>query len=86
MDAVMEKDYAMEQMQKVIVDLKKRNKRLQAQVHNLKEESEYYRGQYDKLKNSELCVEYLELCKKCHEYQKTIDTLAIRLGDVLRGT
>lgn len=44
MDAVMEKDYVMAEMQKQIVDLKKRNDCLQTRVRNLMSENEYYKS------------------------------------------
>lgn len=87
MDAVMEKDYVMAEMQKQIVDLKKRNDCLQARIRNLMNENEYYKSQYDDLKTNTVKIDtaYLELCEKYNACQNTIDTLAIRLADALRG-
>lgn len=83
----MEKDHVMAEMQRQIVELTEENQCLKACVEGLQKENKYYANQYNDLKNNAVKVDaaYLELCKKCNMYQNTVDSLAIRLADTLRG-
>lgn len=87
MNKAMEKEYVMEEMRQQIVELKKEKKNLQCSLDQLNKEKEHYKRRFNDLKSDKEKYDaaYVELCNKCNMYQNTIDSLVIRLADVLRG-